>query len=150
MFMLFLCSPASWERGWDRVHYALCPLLWLVIIAIAKIYTACFIQLSTPNFWAAVTIVAHSTKWHVEAVWKKIGCAFTVHSTDSASQLMGSTVQLHGLLACVPRGWAAEAESSFEHWTALCSRVLCSRVSNVPVPNVWCCILLFSCTLGDT
>ena len=37
---------------------------------------------------------------------------------------MGSTVQLHGLLACVPRGWAAEAESSFEHWTALRSRVL--------------------------
>ena len=28
------------------------------------------------------------------------------------------TVKLHGLLACVPRGWAAEAESSFEHWTA--------------------------------
>ena len=38
-------------------------------------------------------------------VWKKIGPAFTVHSTDSASQLMESTVQLHGLLACVPRGW---------------------------------------------
>ena len=68
--------------------------------------------------------VAHSTERHVEAVWKKIGRAFTVHSTDSASQLMGSTVQLHGLLACVPRGWAAEAESSFEHWTALCWRVL--------------------------
>ena len=68
--------------------------------------------------------VAHSTERHVEAVWKKIGRAFTVHSTDSASQLMGSTVQLHGLLACFPRGWAAEAESSFEHWTALCSRVL--------------------------
>ena len=31
---------------------------------------------------------------------------------------MWSTVKLHGLLACVPRGWAAEAESSFERWTA--------------------------------
>ena len=56
--------------------------------------------------------VAHSTKRHVEAVWKKIDRAFTVHSTDSASQLMGSTVHLHGLLACVPHGWDAEAESS--------------------------------------
>ena len=59
--------------------------------------------------------VAHSTKRLVEAVWKKIDRAFTVHSTDSASQLMGSTVHLHGLLACVPHRRDAEAESSFEH-----------------------------------
>ena len=38
-------------------------------------------------------------------VWKKISPAFKVHSTDSASQLTESTVQLHRLLACVPRGW---------------------------------------------
>ena len=54
-------------------------------------------QLSTLNILAAVTTVAHSTERHVEAEWK-IGRAFTVHRTDSA------TVQLHGLLACVPRG----------------------------------------------
>ena len=52
------------------------------------------VQLSTPNFWAAVTTVVHSTvvhstERHVEAGWKKISHAFTVHSTDSASQLMG-------------------------------------------------------------
>ena len=47
---------------------------------------------------------------NVEAVWKKIGCAFMVHSTDSASQLMGSTVQLHGVLARVLHGWVLRRE----------------------------------------
>ena len=51
----------------------------------------------------------------MEAVWKKIGCAFTVHSTDSASHVDGA----HGAAARAARmrsAWmSAEVESSFEH-----------------------------------
>ena len=74
-------------RVWDHL---------LICCRLNSTDTARFMQLQHRIFELLSPQPAHSTKRHVEAVWKRIDCAFTVHSTDSASQLMGSTVQLHG------------------------------------------------------
>ena len=69
--------------------------------------TARFMQLSAPNFWAAVTTctVAQSTERLGSCVEENRSRFNGSQHRLRASQLMGSTVQLHGLLACVPRGW---------------------------------------------
>ena len=68
--------------------------------------TACFMQLPTTNFELLSLRSAHRRKW---TLWtlsrrRKSVALSRFAAPRLTSQLMGSTMQVHGVLACVPRG----------------------------------------------
>ena len=103
---MILRSAANWALDENQRRWYL-RCIWRRNTA-GTLRTVHFMRLWTLNLWAAVTTVAQSTEEHVEAVWKRISRAFTVHSTNSAIQLMGSTVQLHRHACRVDECWGWE------------------------------------------
>ena len=122
-FRLFVRARESSVSGLALVMKAW-TLLLLKLCASSTSRTARFMQLSTPNFWAAVTTCGSQHRATRGSCVEEDRSRF--HS--SQHRLSQSVNPVHGAAARAARmrsAWmSAEAESSIEQWTALCSRVL--------------------------